>query len=726
MKGNERLMEKCQNRRVSEYYGENTFSFALMREKLPRQAYAQLEQAIGNYQGLPAEAAEAVADAIREWALSKGATAYTHWFQPLTGLTAEKHDSFIEPDGSGGAVERFSGAMLLKSEPDASSFPHGGMRSTFEARGYAAWDPSSPAFILDGPKGKTLYLPSVFVSYDGQVLDKKAPLIKSIRALNQQALRLLRLLGHRADWVYPTVGAEQEYFLVDLEHFQARPDLRILGYTIFGEKSPKGQQFGDHYFGSIRDRVLGFMQELEIELYRLGIPAKTRHNEVAPNQFELACHHELANLAADHNQLVMELLKRVARRHGLAALLHEKPFSLINGSGKHNNWSLQDSAGVNLFDPGSTRVENIRFLCLLAALLDGIRDYGDLLRAIIADPGNDLRLGSHEAPPAVMSVFLGDEITSILNRLERGRLDSMGTRDSFSTGVPFIPHFPKDATDRNRTSPIAFTGNKFEFRAVGSSASIAMPNAVINVLMAEGLRRLADLVESKTADGMETERASLEAVRETYARARPVHYEGDNYSREWIREAGARGLAIAGNTPEALEFLKRSKNIELFERHGVMSRGELGARHRVKQDVYVKTVELELRTARNMLRTLFLPAGFRYQADLSGSIRLRAEAFGGGLRGEEPADPPPDVLQGQREYLRKVSLRVDEIIRKLSELDSQNEELKKLDPDQAAEFCARSVRPALQAAREVVDDLEERVDAGLWPIPRYWQMLSGL
>ncbi len=702
-------------RRVSEYYGENTFSFGLMREKLPRQVYAQLERAIAGFQGLPAEAAEAVAAAIREWALAKGAASYTHWFQPLTGLTAEKHDSFVVPDGSGGAIEQFSGAMLLKSEPDASSFPHGGMRSTFEARGYAAWDPSSPAFILDGPAGRTLYLPSVFVSYDGQVLDKKAPLIKSIHAVSQQAVRLLGLLGHRADWVYPTVGAEQEYFLVDLDHFQARPDLRILGYTIFGEKSPKGQQFGDHYFGAIRDRVLGFMQELEIELYRLGIPAKTRHNEVAPNQFELACHYELANLAADHNQLVMELLKRVARRHGMAVLLHEKPFSLINGSGKHVNWSLQDSSGGNLLEPGNTSADNIRFLCLVAALLDGILDYGDVLRAIIADPGNDLRLGSHEAPPAVMSVFLGDEISSVLNRLGQGALGPMGSRDSFSTGVQFIPHFPKDATDRNRTSPIAFTGNKFEFRAVGSSASIAMPNTVINTIVAEGIRRLADMIEARIGGGTDREQAALDAIRETYARARAAHYDGDNYSEQWLAEAGSRGLALARDTPEALGFLERDKNVELFERHGVMTRGELAARHRVKQDVYVKTVELELRTARNMLRTVFLPSGFRYQAELSDSIR-----------GAESAAPPSAVLQGQREYLRKVSLRLEDIIRKLADLDGQNEELKRLEPDRAAEYCARTVRPSLHAVREVVDDLEERVDAGLWPIPRYWQMLSGL
>ncbi len=702
-------------RRVSAYFGENTFGFARMKEKLPKHIWGQLAQTIVEFRGLSSEVAEAVAAAIREWAIARGATAYTHWFQPLTGATAEKHDSFIEPDGQGGAIEKFSGEMLLKSEPDASSFPHGGMRSTFEARGYAAWDPSSPAFILEGPCGRTLYLPSVFVSYDGQVLDKKAPLIKSIRALSRQAQRLLALLGYQTDWVYPTVGAEQEYFLVERDYYLARPDLRVLGYTLFGAKSPRGQQFGDHYFGSIRDRVLGFMQELEIELYRLGIPAKTRHNEVAPNQFELACHYELANLAADHNQLVMELIRRVSRRHGLAALLHEKPFRLINGSGKHNNWSLQDSSGGNLLDPGSTREDNIRFLCMVTALLDGVSEFGDILRAIIADPGNDLRLGSHEAPPSVMSVFLGEELTRIFQALEKGELLSMGQRDVFRTGVPFIPHFPKDVTDRNRTSPIAFTGNKFEFRAIGSSASIAMPNTAINTIMAESLRRLADSIEARISQGLKPSEAALEAVKQTYARAKAAHFDGDNYSPDWHQEARHRGLAVAQDTPEALSFLSKEKNIDLFQKHGVMTREELEARRRVKLEVYVKTIEMELRTARNMLRTLFLPAGIRYQGEMARALEAAAAA---GLESEQ--------LRGQREYLKKVSLRLEECIRMLSLLDGFNEELKNSDLETAADLSAKKIRPALSSVREMVDDLEERVDAGLWPIPRYWQMLSGL
>lgn len=702
-------------RRASEYFGENTFSFALMKERLPKAVYRQLARAINRFQDMPPETAEAVAAAIKEWALNKGATAYTHWFQPLTGLTAEKHDIFAVPDGRGGAMEEFSGEMLAKSEPDASSFPHGGIRSTFEARGYAAWDPSSPAFILDGPWGRTLYLPSVFISYDGQVLDKKTPLIKSIRALNQQALRLCRLLGYDVDWVYPTVGAEQEYFLIDAKFSQSRPDLKILGYSIFGARSPKGQQFGDHYFGAIRDRVLGFMQELEIELFRLGVPAKTRHNEVAPNQFELACHHELANLAADHNQLVMELLKRVAQRHGLAALLHEKPFSHINGSGKHNNWSLQDSRGNNLLNPGHSRADNIRFLCFLVALMEGVRLHGDVLRAIVADPGNDLRLGSHEAPPSVMSVFLGQELTSILQDLTQGQLKPIGRKEAFETGVPFIPTFPKDTTDRNRTSPIAFTGNKFEFRAVGSSASIAMPNTVINTLMADGLMALSDLIAAKIAAGQDGEAAVLEAVKELYARARAVQFEGDNYSEEWLAEAEGRGLAIARNTPQALRYLVTDKSYDLFMRHGVMTRQELEARYRVKLDIYIKTVELELRTARNMLRTLFLPAGIRYQSELA-----KAASSLQAMEGN-----PPGLIP-LKQYLNKLGQRIEGLMEGLAELDGYNDELKGLESEAAAELCAQKIRPAIFRIRQLVDDLEERTDAGFWPVPRYWQILSGL
>jgi glutamine synthetase len=709
-------LNRYTTQRITDYFGENTFSFQLMKQHLAPAVYAVLERSVQFHEPLGTDVADEVAIAMKDWALRRNVSAYTHWFQPLTGLTAEKHDSFLAVAGNAW-LEEFTGSRLIKSEPDASSFPHGGMRSTFEARGYAAWDPSSPAFIMEGQFGRTLYIPSVFVSYDGYVLDKKTPLLKSMNAVSAAALRLLQLLGgNGARWVYPQVGAEQEYFLVDRRHAEARPDLRIAGYTLFGERAPKGQQFGDHYFGAIRERVLAFMQELEIELYRLGIPAKTRHNEVAPNQFELACLHEVANIAADHNHLVMELLRRVGRRHGLTALLHEKPFARINGSGKHNNWSLVDSEGFNMFSPGDNPADNLRFLCFVTAVLDGVSRHGDLLRAIIASPGNDFRLGSHEAPPAIMSVFLGTSLSEVFEQLAQGQLAEGRPRNDFRTGVPFIPPFPADATDRNRTSPFAFTGNKFEFRAVGSSASIAMPNAVLNTLVADGLNRVADAMERYRAGGLEAADAALQALREIYAEARRVHYEGDNYQPAWIEEARRRELPMAAHTPAALEFLETEKNLALFETYHVLRREELLARQRVKLETYAMSVELELRIARNMIRTLFLPRGLQYERELAETVdRLQ------NLLGRED-----ESVKAQREYLRKIASRLQFILQRLTELDGYNEEFKTLPLKEQARFCAETVRPALAAVRGVVDELEERVDAGLWPIPRYWEMLGGL
>ena len=688
-----------------------------MKQKLPPAIYGRLERSVNFHEELAPEVAEAVAAAMKEWALAQGATAYTHWFQPLTELTAEKHDAFLDPDGMGGWLEEFTGSKLIKSEPDASSFPHGGMRSTFEARGYAAWDPSSPAFILEGQFGRTLYIPSIFISYDGYVLDKKTPLIKSIKAVSEAALRLLRLLGHdQAQWVYPQVGPEQEYFLVDLKHFHARPDLQILGYTIFGERAPKGQQFEDHYFGTIRVRVLAFMQELEIELYRLGIPAKTRHNEVAPNQFELTVHHENANIAADHNQLLMEMMRRVADRHGFAVLLHEKPFAGVNGSGKHNNWSLVDSSGVNMFDAGKNRRDNLRFLCFVTAVVAAVHRHGDLLRAIIASSGNDFRLGANEAPPAIMSVFLGAELSRILQQLEQGTLNAIGATDPFQSGVPFIPPFPRDVTDRNRTSPVAFTGNKFEFRAVGSSASIAMPNAIINSMAADSLHWLADLVSAKIDGGLSLEQAALKAVRELYTEVAAAHFEGDNYSPAWLEEVARRGLPIAANTPKALEYLHSEKNIRLLERHKVLRPEEIEARYQIKLDIYVKMVALELRIARNMIRTNFIPAGFQYEKELTGAVERMRRLYG----------ENDESVRTQSDYVNKISSRMHQIIKNLAVLDAYNEDLKRMELKEQATFCAEKIRPALQEARRVVDELEERVDARIWPVPRYQEMLSGL
>lgn len=703
------------SRRISEYYSENTFSFPLMKEKLPPEIYHRLVRSVQYYEELSHEVADVVAAAMKDWALNRGVTSYTHWFLPLTGLTAEKHDSFLSYGNNGGLIEEFTGSKLIKSEPDASSFPHGGMRSTFEARGYAAWDPSSPAFIIEGEYGKTLCIPSVFVSFDGYILDKKTPLIKSIKAVNEAACRLMTLMGYTGiDWVYPQVGPEQEYFLVDQEHTQGRPDLRVIGYTLFGQKTPRGQQFEDHYFGAIKERVLAFMQELEIELFRLGIPAKTRHNEVAPNQFEIATLHENANLAADHNQLLMEVLRRVARRHKFTALLHEKPFAGINGSGKHNNWSLVANNGINMFDPGDSRQDNLRFLLSILAVLYGVYHHGDLLRAIIASPGNDFRLGSHEAPPAIISVFLGQELTTIFAQLEHGELGIQQNPAQFITGVPFIPHFAQDTTDRNRTSPFAFTGNKFEFRAVGSSASIAMPNAVINTIVADGLLNISQQLEAKIQSGLSPQEAALKVLQETYPLLKAIHFEGDNYSSGWWSEAIERGLPVANNTYEALQYLISPKNINLFNSHHVLREEEVRARYRVELGIYINTVELELRTARNMIRTLILPACFQYERELGDTLDRLVRLFG---------DSDPSV-QTQRDYLQKISARVQIVIDQLRELDGLNEQLH--DPDTAgqAQLCIDKIRPALLQVREVVDKLEERVDARFWRLPRYWEMLN--
>ncbi len=701
--------------KVSDYFGENALLPSVLSRKLPPSIFSALERAINRYEQLPREVGDAVAVAMKDWALEKGAGAYTHWFQPLTGLTAEKHESFISPSKFGWC-EQFSGAKLIKSEPDASSFPHGGMRSTFEARGYAAWDPSSPAFIMQSKLGRTLYIPSVFVSYDGHVLDKKTPLIKSIKAVSEAAKRLVSILnGGSPDWIYPYAGAEQEYFLVDSRLADKRPDLSMLGYTLFGAKTPKGQQFGDHYFGSIRERVLTFMQELEIELFRLGIPAKTRHNEVAPNQFELTAIHEKANIAADHNQLVMEMLRRVSRRHGLTALLHEKPFAGINGSGKHTNWSLMNSRGENMFSPGTDRRSNLRFLCFISAILEGVALHGDLLRSIISSPGNDLRLGSHEAPPGVMSVFLGEALTGILRDIESGTFVEPPPESAFLTGVPFIPPFPMDSTDRNRTSPIAFTGNKFEFRAVGSSASIAMPLAVLNTLAADGIHRLCSRLETSRDPDTLSEHAVLNAIKAQYAESARIHYEGDNYSGTWLQEAARRELVQVPHTPGALKFLVDERNIKLFDGFHILNRHEITARYQIKIDTYIKTVELELRTVRNMLRTMIIPPVMEYESMVNQAyINFQA------------VTTDPVMLKTRREFVAKLSRRLQNLLEKQDDMNRVNRRMKELENEEKAVFCAEVIRPLLEEVRRLVDEIEERIDARFWRLPGYWKMLSGL
>src|SRR5262245_3433817 len=590
-----RSVAEVGNGRMLETFGRNTFGPEVMKEKLPRPVYHSLQETVRRGARLDPSIANEVAHAIKEWALSKGASHFCHWFQPQTGLTAEKHDSFLTFDDDGLPLERFSGSQLIQSEPDASSFPSGGMRSTFEARGYTAWDPSSPIFIVEGPNGKTLCVPSVFISYHGDALDNKTPLLRSMDFLSQRALSLLRLLGdHGATRVVPTLGPEQEYFLIDRAFWALRPDLVAAGRTLVGARPPKGQELEDHYFGSIKDRILAFMQESEHELYKLGIPIKTRHNEVAPSQYETAPIFEEANVASDHNQLVMETMNRVARRHDLALLLHEKPFAGINGSGKHCNWSLQDSRGRNLLDPGSTPESNVQFLLFLVAVLKGVHKRAGLLRAAIASSGNDHRLGANEAPPAIISVFLGEQLTRVLDALEKGEKGGAAAVERISLGIRKLPEVARDNTDRNRTSPFAFTGNKFEFRAVSSGQSISLPVAFLNVAVGEALEELEAALSSRTGKGMSLPDAVLEVVREAVGATKAVRFEGNNYAAEWVDEAQRRGLPNLRNTPEALAELVRPEARTFLARAKVFSEAESDARYHVKLERYLKDIEVEV------------------------------------------------------------------------------------------------------------------------------------
>ncbi|NLP11165.1 glutamine synthetase type III, partial [bacterium] len=544
-------------------FGINCFNEKVMREKMPKDVYKKLRATIRKGEKLDMAIADVVAHAMKEWALNKGVSHFTHWFQPQTGLTAEKHDAFIEFDEEGIVLERFRGEQLVQGEPDASSFPSGGMRTTFEARGYTMWDPSSPAFIMEGPKGGILCIPSVFISYTGEALDKKTPLLRSMEALSRSALRILRLFGNnKADRVITTIGTEQEYFLIDKAFFALRPDLRITGRTLLGAEPPKGQQLEDHYFGSIKDRVLAFMQDSEIELYKVGVPAKTRHNEVAPHQFEIAPIFAEANVGADRNQLIMEILKKMANRHGLALLLHEKPFAGINGSGKHNNWSMADSDGNNLLEPGNTPEENLQFLVFLTAVLRAVYYYGDLLRAAIASASNDHRLGANEAPPAIMSVFLGDQLTKILDAIKTGKTVKATTQNLIDLGLTKLPAILRDNTDRNRTSPFAFTGNKFEFRAAGSSASVSLPNTILNATVADSLDVLYADLEKEIEKGTEFKTAVIAILRKHIKDTEAIRFNGNNYSKEWEQEAARRNLPNIKNTAYALDSLVAPKNIE--------------------------------------------------------------------------------------------------------------------------------------------------------------------
>ncbi len=701
---------------AANYYGSNSFNDKVMRERLPKEVYKKLRATIRNGEKLDMTIADSVAHAMKEWALSKGVTHFTHWFQPQTGSTAEKHDAFIEVEEDGSVIERFRGEQLVQGEPDASSFPSGGMRSTFEARGYTMWDPSSPAFIMEGPRGGILCIPSVFISYTGEALDKKTPLLRSMESINRSATRVLRLFGNlSARRVITTIGTEQEYFLVDKSFFNLRPDLRITGRTLVGARPPKGQQLEDHYFGAIKERILAFMQDAEMELYKVGVPAKTRHNEVAPHQFEIAPIYAEANVGADRNHLIMEILRRVANRHGLALLLHEKPFAGVNGSGKHNNWSMSDSDGNNLLEPGKTPEENLQFLVFLVAVVRAVYYFGDLLRATIASAGNDHRLGANEAPPAIMSVFLGDQLTAILDAIKAGKAAKATNESIIDLGIGQLPKVLRDYTDRNRTSPFAFTGNKFEFRAIGSSASVSLANTVLNAAVADSLDTLVAGIEKELAKGLDLKAASLTVLRKHIKETELIRFNGNNYSKEWEQEAARRNLPNIKNTAYALDALVAAKNVEMLVRQRAFSQPELEARYHTKLEQFIKQLQIEADTLMNMVGILVVPAAITFQQRLVAAIK--------GMKELEP-------LLGDLSYATEVELlstvtrMIDQIGLKRKELGVALAKAEGMeDLSRCAKFMADHLRPIMEELRKPVDELELLTDDELWPLPRYSEML---
>ena len=689
---------------ISDLFGSMVFNDEVMKEKLPDDVYKALKKTMSQGRHLELDVANVVAGAMMEWAVEKGATHFTHWFQPMTGITAEKHESFISPSGDGKIIMKFSGKELIRGEPDASSFPSGGLRATFEARGYTVWDITSYAFIKDG----TLCIPTAFCSYSGEALDKKTPLLRSMEAVNKQALRVLRLFGNtKAKHVMSEVGPEQEYFLIDKEMYLKRSDLIYTGRTLFGARPTKGQEFDDHYFGSLKPRVSAFMKELDEELWKLGIHARTKHNEVAPAQHELAPMYGTTNIATDHNQLTMETMKSVANRHGLACLLHEKPFAGVNGSGKHNNWSLSTDTGVNLFTTGKTPQDDAQFLLFLTAVIKAVDDYQDLLRVSAASAGNDHRLGASEAPPAIVSIFLGDELTGILEALESGK-DYIGKeRRPMEIGVTVLPHFPKDSTDRNRTSPFAFTGNKFEFRMLGSAFSTAGPNIVLNTAVAEILRQFAGQLEG-SAD-FNSDLALL--IKDTFRRHKRIVFNGNNYSDEWVAEAEKRGLSNLRTTVDALpEFVSR-KSVDLFAGHGVFTESELRSRYEILMEGYCKTIHIEALTMIDMAKGEIIPACIDYQNDLVKAYKRKNDCGGFDTSLEES-------------LLAHISELSYSLLKKLGALENALAE-----PPEGQEVFAQAsfyrdvVFAAMEGLRAVVDELETFVAKKHWPLPSYARML---
>jgi glutamine synthetase len=697
---------------VSDYFGQFTFGVKELKGVIPRADYDRFLELTQSGEGLEKDIADKIAKAVRNWAMEMGVTHFCHWFQPMTGLTAEKHDAFLSFSDEGTAIEKFSGSQLVQSEPDASSFPSGGTRTTFEARGYTAWDPTSPMFLMTTTNGKTLCIPSVFVSYTGNALDEKTPLLRSLEALGTKTLNLLHLLGDTGvKRVITTLGAEQEYFLIDRAYYNLRPDLVMTGRTLLGARPAKGQELEDHYFGSIPSRVQAFMQEVEFELYRLGVPAKTRHNEVAPGQFELAPIFEEANVSVDHNHLTMEILKKVAERHSFALLLHEKPFAGINGSGKHNNWSMSTDTGANLLEPGATPHQNLRFLTVLCAILKGVHKHNALLRASIASTGNDHRLGANEAPPAIMSVFLGEQLSMILNKIKSGEAIENPERAMISLGVAKIPAVSKDNTDRNRTSPFAFTGNKFEFRAVGSSASCSLPMAVLNSAVAEAIADITAQIKKRMDGGADRDKAALEVIREAVIATEAIRFEGNGYSAEWVTEAERRGLAHLRNTPEALQAFTYPATKQLFLEQGVLSEAELQSRHHVNVERYLKKTDIEIETMRMLVDSFVSPAMNAYLLTLAETASKLAKVPGVDKSAQENA-------------LKKLADMAKELGEKRTAMESLYQGSHAAAGEEArAKVLADKVLPAMLSLRDVCDRIENSVGNGYWPLPKYREML---
>ncbi|MEW6427832.1 MAG: glutamine synthetase III [Thermodesulfobacteriota bacterium] len=693
---------------LAELFGSNVFSDKVMKERLPKETYKALKETINNNAPLKPEVAAVVANAMKDWAIEKGATHYTHWFQPLTGSTAEKHDSFISPTSEGGVILEFSGKQLIQGEPDASSFPSGGLRVTFEARGYTAWDCTSPAFLKEDAQGDvTLCIPTAFCSYHGEALDKKTPLLRSMNAVSRQAIRVLRAMGNTTSQrVIATIGPEQEYFLVDKQYYMQRLDLMSGGRTLFGAPAPKGQELEDQYFGSIKDRVSAFMKDLDIELWKMGITAKTKHNEVAPAQFELAPIFATANIAADNNQLVMETMQKVALRHDMVCLLHEKPYAGVNGSGKHNNWSLCTDDGINLLEPGSTPEANAQFLVVVCAMLKAVDTHADILRGTCASSGNDHRLGANEAPPAIISSFLGHELTDILVQLAKGEKAATSKTTFLKIGVDSLPELPKDNTDRNRTSPFAFTGNKFEFRMLGSSQSISGPNVALNTIAAEVLDEIATRLEK----AKDVNKEILAIVKETMDKHSRIIFNGNNYAEEWVKEAEKRGLPNTRNAVDAMKAFITPKAVKLFEKYKVLTKAELHSRYDIYVEQYSKQINIEAQTALQMVRRQYIPAGIRFATELGNSLSVVGK--GGTV---------------QKGLLDQVSKLLDSINKKAQKLEDETKKAQAIDKveKQAAAYRDK-VFAAIQALRADVDALEAITPSDLWPVPTYHELMFKL